>query len=170
MGSAAHAYANPQQRPAARPRPDLRVVPGKGRDYAAQVGVSPLFMTCFKIVIAAILFLAAIGVCRVWLTSATVSTLMSSEELSAQIDDAQSLAKDLEVQQAVLENPTRIEDYATQYLAMVPAEETDYIDVSEGAVATDSSGTLSLSGSLASLDDASSDTYLAEATDPTVSE
>lgn len=161
MASAARAYA--QQQPLESPRPDLRVLPGKGRDYASNLGVSPFVMTCFKIAVVAILVLAAIGVARVWFTAATVSTLMDSENLTSQIDTARATGANLEVQQTVLANPTRIKAYATDNLGMVTTTAIEYMDMSDGAVATDSSGNLSLSGSLVALDDGSQQTMVADA-------
>jgi len=114
-------------------------------------------MTCLKIAIAAILFIAVIGVCRVWFTSQTVSTLESSETLDTQIEQARSLGDDLEVQQTVLSNPTRIQAYAADTLGMVhTGQAAEYIDMSDGALAVDSNGDLSLAGSLSTIENGTS--------------
>ena len=100
---------------------------------------------------------------QVWFTAATVSTLMDSENLTSQIDTARATGANLEVQQTVLANPTRIKAYATDNLGMVTTTAIEYMDMSDGAVATDSSGNLSLSGSLVALDDGSQQTMVADA-------
>lgn len=174
--AAARAYGSPRYREFEPSyRPDLRVLPGRERvDYANRIGVSPLFMTCLKIGIMAIIFIAIVGVCRVWFTSQTVASLMEADALSTQIAEARATGDELEVQQTVLSNSTRVQSYAAENLGMVPTYgATEYIDLAAGALAVDSAGNLSLAGSIAVLDaeaEPAPDTVSAEAESVAVAE
>jgi len=144
----AYAYAQPQRRTETPSSPDFRVLPGRGTDLAERIGASPLFFTVLKVVVAAVLFLAVVGICRVALNAATVQTMIVSDGLTTQIAQAKSLADDLEVQETVLSNPARIKGYASENLGMAVAAQCGYIDLAKGALATDSGGRLSLAGSI----------------------
>ncbi|NTU89531.1 MAG: hypothetical protein HGA54_06465 [Actinobacteria bacterium] len=174
MGSAARAYDYTYS--SAQPRrhqvqPDFQVLPGKGKDRQAALGVSPFVMSCFRIALVVTLTLTAVALCRVWLTASTTSMLMASEGLVTQIESTRSQGADLEVQQSILANPTRIQTLASENLAMGPASDVSYLSMADSALATDASGSLSLSGSLAALDaSAAPDALLADASDTPVAE
>lgn len=161
MAYAARAAEHPRYRQnEPRRRPDLQVLPGRYErtTYANRLGVSPLFMYCLKIAVVAIVFFAIIGVARVWFTAQTVASLMEADQLNVQIAEAQATGDDLEVQQTVLSNSSRIQGYAAENLGMVPTNgATEYIDLAAGALAVDSAGNLSLAGSLSVLEDAEAD-------------
>lgn len=150
MASTARAYQTPQSSPRLRPnpRPDLYVYPGKNTDQAAHAALDPVIVSWFKIALVAVLVLAAVGIFRVWLSATTVSNLIATEELSSQIDSARATGSDLEIQQSLLSNPARIQAIAADTLAMAPTTDACYLDIAAGVLATDSDGTLSLSGSL----------------------
>lgn len=151
-----YAYAQPRVRPQAPKRPDLQVIPGRGSALAERIGASPLFFTILKVVVAGVIFIAAVGVCRVALTSASVNTLIASDDLTAQISTARSLSSDLEVQQSSLSNPSRIKEYASSTLGMSSSDTSEQINLADGALSTDSNGTLSLAGSVDVLEASSS--------------
>jgi cell division protein FtsL len=154
MASTARAYQAPLRVPRVRPdaRPDIRVFPGKGTDRDAHAALDPAIITCFKIALVAVLVIAAVGVCRVWLSASTVSHLIVSEQLSSQITSARAAGSDLEIQQSILANPSRIQSIATETLGMTSASGSTYIDLASGVLAKDNSGDLSLAGSLAVID------------------
>lgn len=153
-GAAAHAYpyVQPRWRTETPARPDFRVLPGRGASVAERIGASPLFFTVLKVVVAAVLFIAAVGVCRVALTAATVETMISSDQLTSQISSARSQGSELEVKVTTLANPTRIKAYASEHLGMAVATSTSYIDLASGALATDSEGNLSLAGTISTIE------------------
>lgn len=153
-GAAAHAYpyAQPRWRPETPAQPDFRVLPGRGASVAERIGASPLFFTMLKAVVAAVLFIAAVGVCRVALTAASVETMISSDQLTSQISSARSQGGELEVKLTTLANPTRIKAYASERLGMAAASGISYLDLATGALATDSEGNLSLAGTIGALE------------------
>ena len=88
------------------------------------------------------------GFVRIGLMSATISTTMQSSELTSQISDARSSGAALEVSQSTLSNPTKVKQQANK-LGMAAPETTGVIDLGKDVVATDESGALSLSKSVA---------------------
>lgn len=100
-----------------------------------------------KIVIAAILAFAVIGVLRITLSSATVALALETKQIDAQIEDARDVGSALEVEQSSLSNPTRIKQEAASIGMAAPAS-TTFMDLSGDVVATDGQGNLSLSASI----------------------
>jgi cell division protein FtsL len=138
-------YGHPVERPS---RPAFEVVRGKGHRIPGEPVLSPAHHTAFQMVMVAIVFLAIVCIGRVWLSAATASTTVNSQEITSQISAAYSTGADLEVQHAVLSNPTRIQKIATDTLGMVPATSVSYVDLSSSSAATvvgaTSSSTISL--------------------------
>ncbi len=120
-------YGRPVERPS---RPSFEVVRGKGHRAPAEPILSPAHHTAFKVAMIAIVFLAAMCIARVWLSAATATTVLDSQAVTDQISTAYSTGSDLEVQHAVLSNPTRIQRIASESLGMVPATSVSYIDLS----------------------------------------
>lgn len=140
--------------PARAPRPDIRVLPGKGRDARRNQGVPPIALSAFKAVVVLAVMLAVVLCARVWLSVATVQSLESAAALNASIDDARSYGTALEIQHSVLASPTRIEKKAAQ-LGMTSPKTTTYLTVSVPAkVVSYGDGRLSVCGTLASVVDA----------------
>lgn len=129
MGSAARAYM-PERRQREVPAPSFEVLPGRGEDAARRSGLSPQAVFAFKIVIAVAVFLGIVCGVRVWLTAATVGVLMDTQTLTASVSEARALGSELEVQQSILANPTRIQSVASEDLGMGPASQVAYLDVS----------------------------------------
>ena len=85
---------------------------------------------------------------EIGLMSATISTTMQSSQLTSQISDARSSGAALEVSQSTLSNPTKVKQQAGK-LGMAAPETTGVITLDKDVVATDESGALSLSKSVA---------------------
>lgn len=149
MAQAARTLQQNHVEPRYRRVPDIHVIPG--RSNRPQTQVDPTFRAIVTAVLAAFLFVAIIGVVRVWFISSTCAVSISSEETLAQIETARATGNELEVQQAVLSNPTRVETYAKDTLGMVQAVPTSVIDLSTGAVSVTSDGSLSISGTVDTL-------------------
>ena len=172
MASVARAsgYYN-QQRQIDRDREDgLYVLPGRG--VSSERAVSPVLMRCFKLAIVFLIGLGVIAVCRVALTSATTSPLMTSQKTTAALSSARSTGDNLEVQQAALANPTRISSTAINELGMVAGSNASYIGITDDVVATDSDGDISVSGSVSAYDPSysSTDDMVAEQASSTLGE
>ena len=92
--------------------------------------------------------LALVAFARIALTAAAVNVEIESKSYDSLIDTARSEGSSLEVAQSSLSNPSRIKSEATA-LGMAAPESTSKIVLPEDIVATDGSGNLSLSQSLA---------------------
>ena len=102
--------------------------------------------------IAAIVFVvvAAIACVRVGLASASISTCIESESISANIESARSAGSDLEVQRSFLSNTSHVRVAATQ-LGMAEPVAATTITLAPDIVAVDAAGNLSLSGSMSAI-------------------
>ncbi len=139
-GSAAPAYETGSAFEVVRnPKPDSRVsvLPSD------IIGVARLIVVVIAVV-------AAIACVRVGFAAASVSTCMDSETISAQIETARSQGSDLEVQRSYLSNTSHVRVAATQ-LGMGASAASMTITLDPDVVALDSSGNLSLSGSMAAI-------------------
>ena len=90
---------------------------------------------------------AALCFARIALTNATVSTMIESDALSAQISEARSTGTSLEMEQSTLSNTAAINS-AAKRLGMTAPYEVGTIALSPDVVATDANGSLSLSGTV----------------------
>ena len=127
------------------PSPDINVVPG--RRAAAAPASSPAVLVV-KVALAALVVFALLGVVRITLASAAVSTAIESKGISAQIEDAREAGNQLEVEQSTLSNPMRIKS-AAEGMGMSAPSQTVVITLPADVVVTDDAGNLSLSGSVA---------------------
>lgn len=120
LGSEAYSfYGNAYERPREEPRRSFEVVEGGGLDARVRRGVSVEFWSRFKLVIACALVLAAVGMARVALTAAAVSSMMSASSLEQKINAAETSNSDLKIERSVLSSSSRVNAIATQNYGMV---------------------------------------------------
>lgn len=151
-----YSSAAPQRReqPARAPRPNIHVVPGKGRDTKLKQGLSAIAVSSFKLVVALAVVFAAVLCVRVGLSVATVQSMANASELSTQIEDARDASTDLEIQHSVLTNPTNIQKKASD-LGMAAPKETTYLTVTlPVTVVENADGSLSMSQTIERIVDA----------------
>lgn len=134
----------PQERERAQ-RADVRAVRTGG---SARVNeTTSLLITIAKLAAVVLVVVAALSLARVALTSAAVATMIESDSLSAQIEDARASGVSLEMQQSVLSSPTAIKQ-AVKRLGMIAPAEVGTIELDPDIVALNDQGELSLSESV----------------------
>lgn len=147
MGAAPAYSYYPERAPERSPRERISVVPGRGtRTQTPTLPSNVVFLA--KAVAVVLLVVSLVGFARIGLMSATISTTMQSSQLTSQISDARSSGAALEVSQSTLSNPTKVKQQAGK-LGMAAPETTGVITLDKDVVATDESGALSLSKSVA---------------------
>lgn len=147
MGAAPAYSYYPERAPERSPRERISVVPGRGtRTQTPTLPSNVVFLA--KAAAVVLLVVSLVGFARIGLMSATISTTMQSSQLTSQISDARSSGAALEVSQSTLSNPTKVKQQAGK-LGMAAPETTGVIDLGKDVVATDESGALSLSKSVA---------------------
>lgn len=124
-----------EQQPESRPARSFRVVEGSGRAPRSRAGVAPEVIGLIKIAAVALTLIFIIGAIRIAFSAQTVAVMMDNNKLNREIAQVQSLGDDLQVQQSIFGNPTRIERIAIDTLKMVPATSVAELDVSKGSVA-----------------------------------
>ncbi len=148
MAGAAPAY---QYRSAERApqqfEPRIRVVPGRGAGQAQNTLPSSVIFLAKVFAVILVVF-ALLGFVRIGLASATVTTALSSQEISTEIEAARSAGNSLEVRESYLSNPSNIRLEASK-LKMAAATDASVITLPKDVVITDEQGNLSLSMSLA---------------------
>ena len=150
MGSEAYSYyGNAYERPREVERhAPFEVVRGGGLDARVRSGVYAQFWTRFKLFVACALAFAAIGICRVALTAATVSNLTQANALEEKISTSASANSDLKIERSVLSSSSRVNAIAKQNYGMVLSTDTESMDASAKA------GDASAKGAKATSDDA----------------
>ena len=147
MGAAPAYSYYPERAPERSPRERISVVPGRGtRTQTPTLPSNVVFLA--KAAAVVLLVVSFVGFARIGLMSATISTTMQSSQLTSQISDARSSGAALEVSQSTLSNPTKVKQQAGK-LGMAAPETTGVITLDKDVVATDESGALSLSKSVA---------------------
>ena len=147
MGAAPAYSYYPERAPERSPRERISVVPGRGtRTQTPTLPSNVVFLG--KAAAVVLLVVSLVGFARIGLMSATISTTMQSSQLTSQISDARSSGAALEVSQSTLSNPTKVKQQAGK-LGMAAPETTGVITLDKDVVATDESGALSLSKSVA---------------------
>ena len=147
MGAAPAYSYYPERAPERSPRERISVVPGRGpRTQTPTLPSNVVFLA--KAAAVVLLVVSLVGFARIGLMSATISTTMQSSQLTSQISDARSSGAALEVSQSTLSNPTKVKQQAGK-LGMAAPETTGVITLDKDVVATDESGALSLSKSVA---------------------
>ena len=121
----------------------MRVVRGGAN---AQPSVN-ILVEIAKMAAIVLVVVAALCFARIALTNATVSTMIESDALSAQISEARSTGTSLEMEQSTLSNTAAINS-AAKRLGMTAPYEVGTIALSPDVVATDANGSLSLSGTV----------------------
>lgn len=147
MGAAPAYSYYPERAPERSPRERISVVPGRGtRTQTPTLPSNVVFLA--KAAAVVLLVVSLVGFARIGLMSATISTTMQSSQLTSQISDARSSGAALEVSQSTLSNPTKVKQQAGK-LGMAAPETAGVITLDKDVVATDESGALSLSKSVA---------------------
>ena len=139
------AYGAAPERAESR-KPRIGVVLGTGPKNAPATLPSSVLVLARALVVV-LLVLAAVGLVRVFLNSATVTASMQAQELSSQISSARAQGNQLEVAQSSLSNPARVKTEANAMGMAAPAE-TIVVNLGQDVVATDEAGNLSLSRTL----------------------
>ena len=145
MANAQQAYrldAFPMYEPgsARAQQPDVRVVRGGA---ASRPSVNMLIELA-KMAAIVLVVIAALCFARIALTNATVSTMIESDAISAEISQARSTGTSLEMEQSTLSNTAAINS-AAKRLGMAAPAEVGTIALSPDVVATDDTGALSFS-------------------------
>ncbi len=142
-----HGSAAPDLRHAADP--DVNVVAGRRRATQSD-GVPESVFGVVRVVLVVAAIVAFLCCARVFLSAASVSTTIATNDLSTQIANERTAGNDLEVQQSQLSNSMHIR-IAAEGLGMAAPAATESVELGADVVATDASGNLSLSGSLSSM-------------------
>lgn len=123
-----HEYAPEQST-----RSSFEVVPGGGLDADARRGVSSQFIQRVKLIaVAAALFLT-LGVVRIGISTATVSTLQANNVIRNEMRATTATNDSLRVSRSLLASTTRIERIATQNYGMTLETNRPVVDVSDNA-------------------------------------
>lgn len=123
-----HEYAPEQST-----RTSFEVVPGGGLDADARRGVSSQFIQRVKLIaVAATLFLT-LGVVRIGISTATVSTLQANNVIRNEMRATTATNDSLRVSRSLLASTTRIERIATQNYGMTLETNRPVVDVSNNA-------------------------------------
>lgn len=123
-----HEYAPEQST-----RTSFEVVPGGGLDADARRGVSSQFIQRVKLIaVAAALFLT-LGVVRIGISTATVSTLQANNVIRNEMRATTATNDSLRVSRSLLASTTRIERIATQNYSMTLETNRPVVDVSNNA-------------------------------------
>lgn len=123
-----HEYAPEQST-----RTSFEVVPGGGLDADARRGVSSQFVQRVKLIaVAAALFLT-LGVVRIGISTATVSTLQANNVIRNEMRATTATNDSLRVSRSLLASTTRIERIATQNYGMTLETNRPVVDVSNNA-------------------------------------
>lgn len=123
-----HEYAPEQST-----RTSFEAVPGGGLDADARRGVSSQFIQRVKLIaVAAALFLT-LGVVRIGISTATVSTLQANNVIRNEMRATTATNDSLRVSRSLLASTTRIERIATQNYGMTLETNRPVVDVSNNA-------------------------------------
>ena len=123
-----HEYAPEQST-----RTSFEVVPGGGLDADARRGVSSQFIQRVKLIaVAAALFLT-LGVVRIGISTATVSTLQANNVIRNEMRATTATNDSLRVSSSLLASTTRIERIATQNYGMTLETNRPVVDVNNNA-------------------------------------
>ena len=156
--TADHAY--PQRHTA--PQRSFEVLEGQGLDARVRESVSSEFLSKIKMVLAVALLVVTVGVVRVGLCAATVSTLQATSMLESKLDTAEALESQLKVERSVMYSSSRIDKIATQNYGMVKATASETIDVSDSSATSDATSATQANGdAVQSSDEAQADAAVA---------
>ena len=123
-----HEYAPEQST-----RSSFDVVPGGGLDADARRGVSSQFIQRVKLIAVAVALFLTLGVVRIGISTATVSTLQSNNVIRNEMRATTATNDSLRVSRSLLASTTRIERIATQNYGMTLETNRPVVDVSNNA-------------------------------------
>ena len=113
--------------------PSIRVLEGQH----AEADRSSRMLALFKIAIVLVVMLTAFAVARIWLTNASMSMLLQTNEVKAEITTARQAGSVLEVKYYDITNPAKVKNYATKKLGMSPVVGSiTYVDLTPQYVVT----------------------------------
>ena len=135
----------PAPREDAQRRADVRAV--RTSSESASDSTAQLLVTAAKLAAFVLVVVAVLSFVRIALTNAAVATLIESDTLSAQIEEARASGVSLEMEQSVLTSPTSLKS-AVKRLGMSAPAEVGTIVLDPDVVVLDEEGSLSLSASL----------------------
>lgn len=147
-GAPAYRYDTAVQQPVREHvQPSVRVVPG--HKQATRPGLSDLHVLIVKAVVAVLAVVLCIGFIQVGLASAAYSAASTSSELRSEIATMRSEGQSLAVQKSLIASPSNLRIIAADELKMAAPGATATLTLDPDVVAFDSSGNLSLTGSIA---------------------
>ena len=123
-----HEYAPEQST-----RTSFEVVPGGGLDADARRGVSSQFIQRVKLIVVAAALFLTLGVVRIGISTATVSTLQANNVIRNEMRATTATNDSLRVSRSLLASTTRIERIATQNYGMTLETNRPVVDVSNNA-------------------------------------
>lgn len=118
-------------------RPSFSVVEGGGLDARARRAVSEGFLSRTRVLVCIACTLIAVGAICVALSAAAASCLGRNVDLRDQIQQAERVNGELQVQRSQLSSSARIDRIATENYGMVRATTSDTIDLSNQDGASD---------------------------------
>jgi len=128
-------------------RSRVEVLPGSRKSSRKQATSSPFIITIARSIAVFLVVVAVVCCVRIALTSATVTTMIESDELSTQIAEARSVGTGFEVEQSGLLSSTMLSS-AAKRMDMITPYEVGAIALPADVVATDADGNLSFSGTI----------------------
>ena len=123
-----HEYAPEQST-----RSSFEVVPGGGLDADARRGVSSQFIQRVKLIAVAAALFSTLGVVRIGISTATVSTLQANNVIRNEMRATTATNDSLRVSRSLLASTTRIERIATQNYGMTLETNRPVVDVNNNA-------------------------------------
>ncbi|MBQ3300704.1 MAG: cell division protein FtsL [Eggerthellaceae bacterium] len=149
MASAQPAYrfgAYPDFAPERYDAPDVRVVRGR-KTRAEQPSTAPSLITLVKMAAILLVVVAVLACARITLTSASVTTMIESNAISANIAEARTMGTNLEVAQSAYTSPQNLAA-AAKRLGMAAPFEVETIALEKDVVAVNADGDLSISDTI----------------------
>lgn len=114
-------------------RASFEVIPGGGLDADARRGVSSQFIQRIKIVVAAAALFLTLGVVRIGISTATVSTLQSNNVIRNEMRETSAANDSLRISRSLLASSTRIDRIAAQNYGMTLETNRCVVDVRNNA-------------------------------------
>lgn len=147
-GAPAYRYDTAVQQPVReRVTPSVRVVPGQKQER--QSLLSNFHVVLVKAIVAVLAVVLCIGFIQVGLASAAYSAASASSELRSEIATMRSEGQSLAVQKSLIATPSNLRTLASDQLKMAAPSSTTTLSLDLDVVAIDSSGSLSLTESIA---------------------
>ena len=129
--AAAARYEQAAPRPSEQSRPTFEVLRGSGLDSLARAGIGRVFLRNAKMIVAIIVAVCVLGVCRVGIYAMSAGVLNSTAAIRSDVEDARVLESNLQIEHSTLSSSGRIDRIATQNYGMVKATETEVMSLSD---------------------------------------